>query len=142
MDWNLRETLAYYKEQGAPKDQSIVISLLTEVQREYGGSIPQSVLAEMADCYGVKDTFFLAIIRRIPRLRLSDTHTLELCAGPNCAKAAALARAAEALCAGKNVSLKYVPCMRMCAKGPNLKWDGKQFHQASEQLLQTLLKNL
>lgn len=142
MDWNLQEALAFYKKQGAPHDQSAVISLLTEVQREYGGSIPKSVLTEMADYYGMKEALFLAIIRRIPRLRLSDAHTLELCAGPNCAKASALARAAERLCAGTNVTLKFVPCMRQCGEGPNLKWDGKLYHHADGQLLNTLLKNL
>lgn len=144
MAWNLSEALAYYQRQGAPSDQSALVSLLAEIQQEQGGSIPRHLLAETAQYYGVKDALLLAIVRRIPRLRLSDSHTLELCAGPNCGKASALAACAEALCAAHpgKVSLKFTPCMRMCGKGPNLKWDGQLYHQATEILLQDLMKNL
>jgi len=137
----LQEILSYYKRQGAPADQSALISLLGEVQQMQGGSIPKWILGEMAAFYGIKESFLLAIIRRIPRLRLADTHLLEVCAGPNCGKAAALAACAEALCASRSdVTLKFVPCMRLCGKGPNLKFDGKLYHQANEDLLKELLR--
>lgn len=140
----LRDTLDYYKRQGAPGDQNALISLLTEIQQDHGGSIPKALLPTIADYYGVKEALLLAIIRRIPRLRLSDLHTLELCAGPNCGKASALAAAAERLAAAHpgQISLKFVPCMRMCGKGPNLKWDGKLHHKADEALLKELIKYL
>ena len=141
MDWNLSEALEYYKRQGAPGDQSALIALLTEVQQEQGGAIPKVLLPEIAVFLGTKETLLLALIRRIPRLKLSDVHTLELCAGPNCGKSAALAVAAETLCRERgNVTLKFVPCMRQCAKGPNLKFDGKLYHKADEALLKELLK--
>lgn len=140
MAWNLHEALTYYQRQGAPADQSALISLLTELQQEMGGSIPRGQLPEIAAFYGTKEALLLALIRRIPRLRLSDTHVLEICAGPNCGKAAALAAAAEAFCRrNPGVTLKFVPCMRLCAKGPNLKFDGRVYHGADEQLLETLL---
>ena len=81
MAWNLSEALDYYKQQGAPADQSALISLLTEVQQEQGGSIPKYLLTEIAGYYAVKESLLLAIIRRIPRLRLADTHLLDVCAG-------------------------------------------------------------
>ena len=141
MVWNLTEALEYYKRQGAPADQNALIALLTEVQAEHGGSIPKALLADISAFYGTREGILLALIRRIPRLKLSDVHTLELCAGPNCGKAAALAAAAEALCRGKpNITLKFVPCMRLCAKGPNLKFDGKLYHGADEALLKELLR--
>jgi len=141
MAWTLPEALAYYKRQGAPGDQSALIALLTEVQQEQGGSIPKALLPQIADYYSTKETLLLALIRRIPRLRLSDVHTLEVCAGPNCGKAAALAAAAEKLCREKgNVTLKFVPCMRLCAKGPNIRFDGRLHHKADEALLEELLK--
>ena len=99
----LRDILDYYKRQGAPGDQNALISLLTEIQQEHGGSIPKALLPEIAAYYGIKEALLLAIIRRIPRLRLSDLHTLEVCAGPNCGKSAALAKAAERLCAARQV---------------------------------------
>lgn len=144
MSWNLTETLEYYKRQGAPSDQSTLISLLAEIQQEHGGGIPRGLLGEIAGYYGIKDALLLAIIRRIPRLRLSDIHTLEVCAGPTCGKAATLAHCAEKISAaypGK-ISLKFTPCMRMCGKGPNIKWDGKLYHNADDTLLTELTKEL
>ena len=144
MAWTLKEALDHYKRQGAPGDQSALIALLTEVQQEHGGSIPKGILPEIAAEYAVKEALLLAIIKRIPRLRLSDIHTLEVCAGPNCSKAASLAAAAEKLAVaypGK-VILKFTPCMRMCGKGPNIKLDGTLYHQSTEELLKQLTEKL
>ena len=139
----LLDTLDYYKRQGAPADQSALISLLAELQQNHGGSIPKYLLAEIAAYYGAREALLLALIRRIPRLRLSDTHTLELCAGPNCGKAAALAACAEKLCAEiPSLSLKFVPCMRMCSQGPNLRLDGKLYHAVTDEMLTQLVRNL
>ena len=142
MSWNLEEATAYYKRMGAPADQSAVISLLREVQSEHGGSVPQSLIAPLAQALGTKEALLLAIIKRIPSLRLGNTHVLELCAGPNCGKAAHLAAFAEKCCAGKQVTLKFTGCMRLCGKGPNLRFDGKLHHKADEALIQSLLENL
>lgn len=136
MDWNLEEALAYYKKLGAPGDQNALISLLREIQQAHGG-IPRHLLTEIAGHYGIKDSLLLALIRRIPSLRLGDTHVLEICSGPNCSKRAALGTVAEKLCAGK-AAVKYVPCMRLCGKGPNIKWDGKVYHGADEALIRRL----
>lgn len=144
MAWNLSEALDYYKRQGAPADQSALISLLTEVQQEQGGSIPKYLLTEIAAYYAVKEALLLAIIRRIPRLRLADTHLLEVCAGPNCGKSVSLAACAEKLCTAHpgKITLKFIPCMRMCGKGPNIKWDGTLYHKADETLLKQLIDTI
>jgi NADH:ubiquinone oxidoreductase subunit E len=140
MAWNLEEAMHYYKKQGAPRDQSALVSLLREIQQENNGSIPVYVLSTIADSYEVKESLLLAVIKRIPSLRLSDTHCMELCAGPNCGKHITLAQYAEALQKNtKSFTLKFVPCMRMCGKGPNVKWDGTVYHQADDVLLQKLV---
>lgn len=139
MSWNLEEAIAYYKRQGAPSDQSALISLLREVQQENGGTIPRSALPQIAEGCGIKESFLLAIIRRIPRLRLSGRHTLEICCGPSCGKHSALSAFAEKAC-GPNITLTYIPCMRLCGKGPNIRWDGKLYHKADETLLKQLLE--
>lgn len=143
MDWNLEEAISHYKTQGAPKDQSALVSLLREVQLESQGSIPMAAIEEIARCCAIKETYLLAVIKRIPSLRLKNDHCLELCAGQNCGKHTALATYAERLHAasGKKFLFKLVPCMRMCGKGPNIKWDGKLYHQADDALLQKLLKD-
>lgn len=139
MGFDLKEAVGFYKKQGAPGDQTALLSLLREVQTEFG-SIPQYLLPQIGESLGVKQSFLLALIRRQPRLRLADTHILELCAGVNCGKRTELAALAERLCAGKsNVTLKFVPCMRQCGKGPNLKWDGELHNRADEALIRSLL---
>ena len=142
--WNLEEAVEYYKKQGAPADQSALVSLLREVQQENGGSIPLSALPQIAEGLGSKESYLMAVIKRIPSLRLSDTHELVLCAGPNCSKRAALAAFVEKTYGRnpKKFTIKYGPCMRLCGKGPNIKWDGKIYHGADEALIRSLIDGI
>ena len=143
MEWNLDEAIAYYKRQGAPADQTALRNLLREIQQERGG-ISEPDLEQLVTAYNTPRGLFLALIRRTSGLRLLQNHTLELCAGPNCGKSRALAEAAQRLCdaAPEKVTLRFVPCMRLCGKGPNLKLNGKLYHRADEALLAKLLKEL
>ena len=142
MPWNIKEALEYFREQGAPSNQNALIQLLREIQQENGGRIPKYLLQDVAAYYGIKEGILLALIKRIPSLRLGDTHCLELCAGPNCGKNKALADYAEKLHrdSGGSFELKFVPCMRLCGKGPNVRWDGKIYHQMTQQKLKDLVK--
>ena len=135
----MKEILDYYRRQGAPGDQTALVGLLKELQQTYG-AVPKWAVGEIAEEYKVKESFILAVVKRIPSLRLQDTHLLQLCAGPNCGKHTALAAEAEKLCKLKGVELKYMGCQRMCGKGPNIKFDGKLYHKATVELLQELLK--
>ena len=138
MCWKLEEAITYYRRLGAPADQAALVSLLSEIQTENNGGIPLSVIPVISQAYAVKEAFLLALIKRIPRLRLNNTHTLEMCAGPNCGKHTALTALGEKLAKERNFTLKYCGCMRMCGKGPNIKWDGKIYHNADEALLRRL----
>lgn len=141
MNWTLQEALDYYRSQGAPGDQNALTQLLREIQREFGG-IPGHMPKTIAEYYGIKEALILALIRRIPSLRLLGTHCLEICAGPNCGKHTDLAARAEALQKEYgNFTLKYVPCMRQCGKGPNLRWDGEVYHRATAELLLQLVSS-
>ena len=135
----MKEILDYYRRQGAPSDQTALVGLLKELQQTYG-AVPKWAVGEIAEEYKVKESFILAVVKRIPSLRLQDTHLLQLCAGPNCGKHTALAAEAEKLCKLKGVELKYMGCQRMCGKGPNIRFDGKLYHKATVELLQELLK--
>ena len=139
MPW--QEIAEYYKKQGAPSDQNALIGLLREIQAEYG-VIPANLPGELAAYLGTKESFLLAIIRRIPSLKLGSTHLLELCDGPNCPRRAALGAFVEKTYGKQNekFTLKYVPCMRLCGKGPNLRWDGKLYHGADEALIRKLVE--
>ena len=135
----MEEMLSYYKSQGAPGDQTALVNLLKELQQTYG-AVPKWAVAQAAAYYGIKESFLLAIIKRIPSLRLENTHLLELCAGPNCGKHIQLAECAEKLCKLKGVTLKYMGCQRMCGKGPNIKWDGMLYHQVDTALLKKIVE--
>ena len=135
----MKEILDYYRRQGAPGDQTALVGLLKELQQTYG-AVPKWAVGEIAEEYRVKESFILAVVKRIPSLRLQDTHLLQLCAGPNCGKHTALAAEAEKLCKLKGVELKYMGCQRMCGKGPNIRFDGKLYHKATVELLRELLK--
>lgn len=142
MSWSLEEALSYFKSQGAPQNQTALIHLLQEIQTEHKGSIPRWVLPHIAEAYGIKETLLQAIIRRIPRLRLSGSHCLELCGGPNCARAAKLAAFVDDTygASPSGFTVKQVGCMRLCGKGPNLKWDGIIYHQGNEALIRSLVE--
>lgn len=135
----MKEILDYYRRQGAPGDQTALVGLLKELQQTYG-AVPKWAVAEIAENYKIKESFILAVVKRIPSLRLQDTHLLQLCAGPNCGKHTALAAEAEKLCKLKGVELKYMGCQRMCGKGPNIRFDGKLYHKATVELLKELMK--
>ena len=135
----MKEMLDYYRRQGAPGDQTALVNLLKELQQTHG-AVPKWAVAEIAEYYKIKESFILAVVKRIPSLRLQDTHLLELCAGPNCGRHTALAAEAEKLCKLKGITMKYMGCQRMCGKGPNIKFDGKLYHKATVDLLRELLK--
>ena len=140
MDWTLEEALEYYRRMGAPGDQTALTNLLREIQKNNGGGIPKGLLPTVAEHYGIKESLLLALIRRIPSLRLSDVHCLELCSGPNCPKKAILSHFLDR--AGGKLEVKLVPCMRMCGKGPNIRFDGKLYHGADAALVEKLLDEI
>ena len=138
----MQEALSYYRTQGAPTDQSALISLLREVQRECGGIQPYH-LGEIAAFYQIKEGILVALMKRIPSLRLGNQHLLEICCGPNCGKHTASAACAEKFQqAGGNVQVKFVPCMRLCGKGPNVRLDGTVHHGMTEQKLLEMMSAL
>ena len=71
MNWNLEEALTYYGRQGAPADQGALTALLRDVQDEHGGKIPGELLPAIAEHYKIKESFLLAVIKRIPSLKLA-----------------------------------------------------------------------
>lgn len=138
MEWNLEEAVRYYGKQGAPGDQGALKSLLREIQENCGGSVPASAVEAVCEHYRVKQGLILALIKRIPSLRLGERHVLEICAGPNCGKRRELAEFVESR--PRPFDVKYVPCMRMCGKGPNVRWDGKVYHGVTVEKLREMIE--
>lgn len=138
MKWELAEAIAYYRAQGAPRDQNALISLLREIRQEVG-CIRQADIEQILSAYEMPRSVLMALIKRVPGLRVEDAHVLELCAGPNCGKHAQLIAFAQRQ-KFDTLTVKFVPCMRLCGKGPNIRFDGKMYHQADLPLLKKLLK--
>ena len=134
-----KEIVDNYISRGAPADQSVLVAMLRQLQQYWGGYLPADQIPSLSTLLSVKESFLLAVIRRIPNLRVGQSRVLELCAGPNCGKHCALAAKAESLCSRHGVILRYVACMRMCGKGPNVKFNGRLYHGADEKLLERLL---
>lgn len=142
MEWNLDEALQYYKKQGAPRDQTACVNLLKEIQQEQG-SIPGWMIRRAAEEWNTKESLLLALVRRIPSLRLMDSHILEVCSGPNCGKRTEIADFVEKTY-GKNpkdFTFRFCGCMRQCGKGPNIRWDGKVYNAATPELVKKLIEN-
>ena len=141
MAWDLEEALVYYRSQGAPGNQTMLVSLLKEIQQECGGSISMQTVSAIAEAYAVREALLLAVIKRIPSLRLDNTHCLEICGGDTCGKRARLADFVEKTYGRtpEGFTVKRVNCLRQCGKGPNIRWDGVLYNHADEALIRKLI---
>ncbi len=132
--WNLIQTVQWYRHRGAPGDQQELRNLLREVQEACGG-LDQAIMEQLAQALDVKVSFLVAVAKRTPGLALEKGNVLELCAGVNCGRHKALREFAQSL---PNVKVKLVGCMRLCGKGPNVRFNGKLYHGADPALLKRL----
>ena len=144
----IREIIEYYRGQGAPQDQQMLIALLREVQEETGGVLSQAALMEIADNFGMKPTMLQALIRRVPSLRMENAaHRLEICG--TCRQGAKLRDEIErtysvksgAVCEAAGFSYHVTPCMKNCKNGPSVKWDGVMHSRADIELVRRLIES-
>ena len=143
---DLHDTIQYYRAQGAPGDQQMLIALVREAQEEMGGVLSRSALAQIAQAVGWKENTLCALIRRVPSIRLEDApNRLEICG--TCKKGAALrayiedrwgVRSGES-CPSGGFSYHVTPCMKNCAKGPSVRWNGQLYPQAGISTLEELI---
>jgi len=141
--WSLSEAIDYYRSQGAPGDQQMLMALLREAQ-EHTGPLTQSVLAEIESSYSLGKAILPALIRRVPSLRMAEhPHRLEIC--QNCGRR--LAAWVENTCGVKpggacdegGFTFHVTGCMKNCKAPPSVKWDGKLYPHADEELLKKLI---
>ena len=138
--------IAYYRDQGAPQDQQMIIALLREAQEAEGGVLSPNTLSVAAEAYGIKVSMLQAIIRRIPGLKsASAPHTLEICG--TCRAGAKLRAFIEKTYGVKSGSVneaagfsyRVTPCMKNCKNGPSIKWDGVLHSHADMALVRALI---
>ncbi len=132
---NLTEIVTYYKQNGAPSDQSALLSCLREAQEACGGMLDSQAQQEIASLLGVKPNYLQAIAKRISDLKLSGAaHTLTVCTGTNCSRCgAALRRYLEEELGVQNGKpflngrwiYQTAGCQRACRTSPNVRIDGQ-----------------
>jgi len=148
MDQTHFETLMdYYRSQGAPADQQMLIALLREVQELDGNVLRPETVERVAEGLGVKMRLLNTLIDRIPSLHPAHApHALQLCR--TCREARALAAFVEreydvqsgGVSRKGGFSFELVNCMKNCKAGPSLRWDGQLYPRANEQLIRKLVE--
>ncbi len=149
--WDLKEAIVYFKRQGAPQNQSALVELLREVQQESGGVLPIQSLTVIAQEYGIKPSLLSALIKRYPSLYSEEVpHRLEVCGDKrcqrqDCARLHAFIEREFGVKSGQvsregGFSYRVTGCMKNCGKGPSLKWDGKLYPFADDELVLRLVQ--
>lgn len=141
------EMIEYYRSQGAPEDQQMLIALMREAQEAEGGVLSQALIENVARAYGIKQPMLQALIRRVPSLRCESVpHRLEVCG--TCRAGAKLRDFVERTYGIKSGSdnktlgfaYRVTLCMKNCKNGPSVRWDGKLYGHADEALIRTLVE--
>ena len=142
----MNELIDYYRSQGAPQDQQMLIALLREVQEQNGGALSAAALRTIADELAIKESMLAALIRRVPSLRMDTApHLLEMC--QTCPKGRELRAWVESTwqvssggaCEAAGFRYRVTPCMKNCKFGPSIKWDGTLYSHATKELIQQLI---
>lgn len=137
--------LTYYRSQGAPKDQQMLIALLQEVQALDGNVLRPETMKQIARGCDVDMRLLNTLAHRIPSLHPAHApHRLQLCR--TCQKSLALAAFIQKEYNVKDggvsqkgrFSFEMVNCMKNCKAGPSLRWDGVLHPQADEALIKRL----
>ena len=145
---HLEKLISYFKQQGAPEDQQMLIALLREAQALDGGALSGHTLSCIASGLNVRPSMLQALIRRIPSLRTEEVpHRLEICR--TCGRSRELTRFIEdtfhiqpdGICRESGFSYHLTSCMKNCRNGPSIRWDGTLHSHADAELLLKLLKN-
>lgn len=141
--WNIDEAIAYYRDQGAPGDQQMLIALLREIQQETG-PLTQEVLLKVESALALSASMLPALIRRVPSLRMdTHPHRLELC--QNCGRKLAVWVENEygvkpgCACDTHGFTFQLTGCMKNCKASPSMKWDGVLYPKASEDTIRRVV---
>ena len=144
---DLHDAIEYYRSQGAPHDQQMLIALLREAQQESGGVLDNAVLASIAQALPCRESMLTALVRRVPSLRMADApNRLEVCG--TCPLGHALRRAIEekwhvqngGRCPEGGFTYHVTGCMKNCRKGPSVKWNGQLHPQATMKTIERLIR--
>lgn len=136
MKKEMKKIIEHYKEEGAAKDQALLVEMLKETQKLYGGLLKESTLKKICEKLDIKKSYLKAAMKEIPDLRLEkEKHKLKICGGKKCMssgneelkkyiKKTYDVKEGEVSEKG-SFSYKVCGCMKKCKDGPCVEWDGK-----------------
>lgn len=145
------EAIADYAARGAARDQTLLVSLLREIQALCGGALTEEALTEIASTLSLKESYLQAIIHRFPSLKSQALrHRLTVCGGASCGSkgSQALRRHIEQAYRVQNGGVsgsggfQYTVggCMKQCRNGPCIRWDGQLYTNMTPARLDTLIR--
>ena len=147
----LKEIFSYYCKYSKRLDQSELIEMLREIQEVCGGVISATALQSVCDELGVKDNYISTVIKFCPDIKTERvSHRLSVCGGVNC-KNNGSSELGEyirktygvkpgGICEKYGFSYEICGCIKQCASGPNIKWDGKVYSKVTTKMLDKLIK--
>lgn len=144
----LHDWMEYYRTQGAPENQQMLVMLLREVQEAEGGILSQASLNIITEGYALPKPVLQALLRRVPALRCQSVpHKLEICS--TCRAGGHLREFIEnefgvksgSCCEEAGFFYRAVGCMKNCKNGPSVRWDGKLYPAADVELLRRLIRD-
>ena len=153
MDENLKEIFDYYCRYSNRLSQDELVSMLREIQEVCGGVITCDALSCICEKLGVKENYISTVIKFVPDIKTEKiAHRLSICGGVNC-KSNGSAELNNYIkrtynvspggsCEKYGFSYEVCGCMKMCAHGPNIKWDGKVYSKVTPKILDNLIKGI
>ena len=151
-DEDLKEIFDYYCKYSNRLSQEELVAMLREIQEVCGGVITAEVLQRVCDKLGVKDSYISTVIKFVPDIKTEKVlHRLSICGGVNC-KSNNSGELNEyiknnykvspgGICEKYGFSYEVCGCLKHCAHGPNIKWDGKVFSKVTPNILDNIIRS-
>lgn len=151
-DSDLQEIFDFYCEYGKRLSQEELVAMLREIQEVCGGVITSSALCEVCNKLEVKESYINTVIKFVPDIKTEKVvHRLSICGGVNCSSNNSgqlhdhikkkYNVTPGGVCEKYGFSYEICGCLKHCAHGPNIKWDGKIYSKVTTDMLDNLIKS-
>ena len=151
-DEDLKEIFDYYCKYSNRLSQEELVAMLREIQEVCGGVITAEALQRVCDKLGVKDSYISTVIKFVPDIKTEKVlHRLSICGGVNCKSNNSgelndyirknYNVAPGGICEKYGFSYDVCGCLKHCAHGPNIKWDGKVFSKVTPDILDDIIRS-
>ena len=151
MSEELNEIFEYYCKPGKRLGQDDLVEMLREIQEICGGVITAEALQSVCQKLSVKENYINTVIKFVPDIKTEKVlHRLSICGGVNCKSNNSSALndyikktyqvTPGGVCSKYGFSYEVCGCLKHCAHGPNIKWDGKVYSKVTPEILDKLIR--